>query len=207
MAKERDEPRSWQSRIVGEGNEAPSDLLANPRNWRIHPRHQQDALESVLDRVGWVQRVIVNRRTGNLVDGHLRVSLALRREEATIPVTYVDLSADEEGLVLASLDPVAGMAATDADMLDSLLRELSEADAIPEELLSTLRLTEGLDAAMARTLEDVSFKAGAGADEDLWPTIKIKVNPEAERVFVEVWGRLKGTDSEKLVALCAAAAV
>jgi hypothetical protein len=34
-------------------------------------------MRDVLDRVGWVQSVIVNRKTGRLVDGHLRVQLAV----------------------------------------------------------------------------------------------------------------------------------
>ena len=56
--------------MVGEGAVAPDQLLANPRNWRIHPHEQEKALETVLDKVGWVQRVIVNQRTGFVVDGH-----------------------------------------------------------------------------------------------------------------------------------------
>ncbi len=35
---------------------------------------------------GWVTEVIVDRSTGNVVDGHLRIELALARDEATVPV-------------------------------------------------------------------------------------------------------------------------
>jgi len=70
---------------VSSGEEAPDQLLANPRSWRIHPKAQQDALGSVLDRVGWVSGVLVNRTTGRLVDGHLRVELALSRGEPSVP--------------------------------------------------------------------------------------------------------------------------
>ena len=111
----------WRNRIVGTGDEAPDQLLANPRNWRIHPKAQQGALASVLDDVGWVGQVLVNRQTGHLVDGHLRVELALRREEPSVPVTYVDLSEAEEALVLASLDPLAAMAVADPTKLRELL--------------------------------------------------------------------------------------
>ncbi len=111
----------WRNRIVGTGEEAPDQLLANPRNWRIHPASQQGALASVLDDVGWVGQVLVNRRTGHLVDGHLRVELALRREEPSVPVTYVDLSEAEEALVLASLDPLSAMAVADPAKLRELL--------------------------------------------------------------------------------------
>lgn len=115
---------NWRSRIVGSDDVAPDELLANPRNWRIHPKAQQDALAGALDQVGWVQRVIVNRQTGHLVDGHLRVELALRRNEPSVPVEYVDLTPEEEGLVLASLDPLAAMAATDEEKLRQLLAEV-----------------------------------------------------------------------------------
>ena len=63
----------WRDRIVGQGEESPAALVANPKNWRTHPKVQQDALSGVLDQVGWVQQVLVNRLTGRLVDGHLRV--------------------------------------------------------------------------------------------------------------------------------------
>lgn len=59
----------WANRIVGAGEEPPDQLLANPRNWRVHPKGQQDALAGALDEVGWVTGVIVNRRSGCVVDG------------------------------------------------------------------------------------------------------------------------------------------
>jgi ParB-like chromosome segregation protein Spo0J len=105
------EPKAkWRNRIVGHGEVDPNDLVANPRNWRIHPQAQQEALEGVLEDVGWVDTVLVNQRTGFVVDGHLRVQLALRREEHEVPVTYLDLSEDEELEVLASYDPLSAMA-------------------------------------------------------------------------------------------------
>lgn len=127
-----------QSRIVGEGDEAPDQLLANPANWRTHPQNQVDALEGLLRQVGWVQRVIVNRRTGHVVDGHARVALALRRGEQSIPVLYVDLSEDEERLVLAALDPIGGLASTDAIKLGELLETVRAQDAGLQSMLDDL---------------------------------------------------------------------
>ena len=63
--------------------------------------------------------------TGHLVDGHLRVEEALSHGQPTIPVVYVDLSPEEEALVLASLDPLAAMATTDEAKLRELLAEVS----------------------------------------------------------------------------------
>ena len=115
----------WRSRIVGSGEEAPDQLLANPANWRLHPKAQQDALAGLLGQVGWVQQVLVNRRTGHVVDGHLRVALAISQEAPTVPVLYVDLEPEEEALVLASLDPLAAMAGTDDEQLRALLDGVS----------------------------------------------------------------------------------
>ncbi len=75
---------TWRSRIVGHGDADPQTLVAHPENWRAHPRNQRRAMAGVLDHVGWVQDVIVNRRTGRILDGHLRVALALERGEATV---------------------------------------------------------------------------------------------------------------------------
>lgn len=120
---------AWASRIVGEGAEAPEDLLANPRNWRIHPAAQQEALSGVLNTVGVVQRVIVNRASGFVVDGHLRVALALSEGVEEVPVSYVELTDEEEALVLATFDPTGAMAGTDRTKLEELLSEAKEGEA------------------------------------------------------------------------------
>ena len=115
----------WQNRIVGHEDVPPDQLLANPSNWRLHPKAQRAALRDLLDGVSFVAQVIVNQRTGHLVDGHLRVEEALSRRQPTIPVLYVDLEPDEEALVLASLDPLAAMAGTDDEKLRALLAGIS----------------------------------------------------------------------------------
>lgn len=134
----------WRNRITGSGEEAPDQLLANPKNFRRHPRHQQDALRGVLEEVGWVQEVIVNTTTGHLVDGHLRVELALRDGAASVPVKYVSLSESEEALILATLDPIAALAYADKDTLDALLRDVSTGDAAVQQMLAELAEREGV---------------------------------------------------------------
>ncbi len=129
---------AWRTRIVGSGEAAPDQLLANPRNWRVHPRAQQRALAGALDEVGWVAQVLVNQRTGHVVDGHLRVELAISRGEPSVPVTYVDLSEEEERLVLATLDPLVAMAEADRSVLEELLRDLAVDDAGLRGLLDGL---------------------------------------------------------------------
>jgi hypothetical protein len=129
---------SWRNRITGSGSEPPGALLANPANWRVHPKHQQAALAGSLETVGWVQQVLVNRQTGFVVDGHARVALAIERDEPSVPILYVDLSPDEERLVLATLDPIAALAGADDGKLGELLAAVSVDDAGLQALLESL---------------------------------------------------------------------
>jgi ParB-like chromosome segregation protein Spo0J len=129
---------AYESRIVGHGEVAPAELVANPSNWRTHPKAQQDALAGVLSEVGWVQDVIVNKRSGYLVDGHARVAVAAKRGEASVPVVYVDLSEEEEQKMLATLDPLAAMAGADTAALADLLTSVTSEDAALAEMLADL---------------------------------------------------------------------
>lgn len=129
---------TWKNRIVGSGEEDPSQLLAHPANWRIHPTNQREVLTGVLDEVGWVDQIIVNQQTGHVINGHLRVSVALSRGATSVPVVYVDLTPEEERLILATLDTITGMAGTDSDQLATLLEDISTQDASLSELLAEL---------------------------------------------------------------------
>lgn len=128
----------WINRIVGHDEVAPDQLLANPLNYRIHPAQQQSALSGSLDNLGWIQEVLVNKNTGHVIDGHLRIQLALRNDEKLIPVTYLDLTEDEEKLALLSLDTIAAMAAIDKEQLDNLLTQVNSDDTRIQEFLHNL---------------------------------------------------------------------
>lgn len=127
----------WRNRIIGHEDVAPDQLLANPKNWRIHPRGQQKGMESILGELGVIAPVTVNKRTGHLVDGHMRVSLALSSGQPTVPVQYVDLTQEEEDLALATLDPIGDLAAVDREQLTELLGDVGKVDGL-EELLDDL---------------------------------------------------------------------
>lgn len=152
----------WQSRIVGYGEERPDQLMAHPENWRVHTKRQRVALTQLLDKVGWVQNVLVNKRTGRVLDGHLRVGEAIARGESAVPVTYVDLPEDEERLVLASLDPIASLAVTDSSSLMALVADVD----IEGELAQLLRDTAGMQSAIDSgvTQDDVDKRGDALAN-------------------------------------------
>ena len=134
----------WRNRIVGYADVDPADLLAHEWNFRRHPKNQQDALSGLIGEVGFTSPILVQQSTGKVIDGHLRVELAMRQNQATIPVTYLDLTDAEAALALATTDPVSAMAYADAEQLDALLREVSTSDAAVMQMLSDLAEANGV---------------------------------------------------------------
>ena len=60
-------------------------------------------------------------------------------------MTYVELSEDEERIVLATLDPLAAMADAESAALSELLASLEPADVALRELLDDLARQHGID--------------------------------------------------------------
>jgi len=106
----------------------PKDLTPHPLNWRRHPQQQRDLLAYSLDKFGFVQGVVLNRTTGNLIDGHARVEEAIEQGRETIPVNVVDLSEEDERELLRLFDPIGALADTDSETLDRLIAEIGNPD-------------------------------------------------------------------------------
>ena len=189
-----------KNRIVGSGEEQLDQIMFNPRNWRIHPLSQQDALKGVLEEVGWVQQVIVNKRTGNLIDVHLRCQLAAREGAQTIPVVYVDVSEDEEALVLATLDPIAAMAATDKQKLEELFQDINSDNENVQKMISEIAENNGLFD--LPSLDELGDKYGETNERDFWPVVRVQVSPETMSKYEAIMESLPGNDeAEKFDAL------
>lgn len=93
-----------QNRIIGYRVIKASELAAHPDNWRKHPAAQEAALRGVLAQVGWVDTALYNVRTGRIIDGHLRKSIA--GEETRRIVYAVELN---PAFVAVALERLAGM--------------------------------------------------------------------------------------------------
>ena len=101
-----------------------SDLRPNPKNWRTHPKAQQDALRGILAEVGMADACLARELDDGslmLIDGHLRAETI---GEETVPVLILDVNEAEADKILATLDPLPGMADSDAVKLDELLRNV-----------------------------------------------------------------------------------
>jgi hypothetical protein len=137
--------KTWRNRIVGYADIPPEQLLANEHNFRIHPKAQKLALSGLINEIGYLDPVVVQQGTDRVIDGHLRVELALRDGVETIPIQYVDLTDDEANIALASFDPISVLAKTDAEKLGALLGTVSPRDAALSKLLTDLAHHSGVE--------------------------------------------------------------
>lgn len=129
----------FESKIVGHDEIDPRKLKKNPLNHRVHPEHQKRAMEDVLDEVGYITEIIVNKNTGTMIDGHLRLKIALERGEEKVPVKYVDLTEEQEKIALLTFDASSAAAEIDESKLDVLIADLQDGR---EELLADLGLVD-----------------------------------------------------------------
>ena len=199
---------NWNNKIVGHADVPPDQLLAHPENWRIHPRYQQEALRGVINDIGFIKSVTVNKNTGRVVDGHLRVTLALRDGIPTIPVEYVELTEAEEAEALLTIDPIAALAGSDKENLETLLTQVQTNDESVMELLEQTANDAGLDWGQepkdaepqidraAELLEKWQVKTG-----DLWQIGEHRLicgssleRDNASRLFGDLRARLVWTD-------------
>jgi len=122
--------RRWPVNIVGQGEEDPRALLPHPLNPKTHPPEQDAVVRASLNQFGWLRRVLKNRVTGHVLDGHERIRLAMQEGEPTVPVDYCEVPAEQEGAVLLTLDQSAALA---QPHLERWAQLRAEAEAQPQE--------------------------------------------------------------------------
>ena len=125
-----------RDRIVELRRVKASELLPNPRNWRTHPKGQQDALKGVLAEVGYADALLAREVEGGslmLIDGHLRAETTPDQE---VPVLVLDVNEDEADKILATLDPLAAMAEASAEKLEELLGDVKTNSEAVDAMLS-----------------------------------------------------------------------
>lgn len=122
----------------------PRETKPNPMNWRKHPPQQTQVVESLIfgeEKVGWAGAALFNKTTGNLIDGHDRRGLAIKHN-VMMPVLVGSWTEAQEKLILATLDPTTNMAVTDAEMLDTLLRDIHVMDKNITQMLADIAENE-----------------------------------------------------------------
>lgn len=186
----------FRNRIVGSGVKPASWFLANEDNWREHPIGQARALKGALSELGFIARVIVNKRTSELwpddkrfvetlLDGHERIEISLAEgEDTAVPYDYVDLAPDEERYALLTLDPIGAMATMNKEKASELLAQVRTKSPGIEAMLNDLRSQAG------EALEALARNKPA-ADPNITQQWLVIVSCTSESEQVELFNQLQ----------------
>jgi DNA modification methylase len=120
-----------------------NELIPNPKNWRTHGKAQTEALKGLLAEVGFAGAVLARETPEGLVliDGHLRSEAV---GNGMIPVLVLDVTEAEADKILATYDPIGAMADSDAEKLDSLLKNVQTENQALAKMLAELAESAGV---------------------------------------------------------------
>lgn len=120
-----------------------SELAPNPKNWRVHPKAQKEALRGILADIGFAGAVLARETPEGLmlIDGHLRTETC---PDSEIPCLILDVTEDEGNKILATFDPLSAMADSNAEALDGLLRDIQTDNQALAGMLTDLAKDAGL---------------------------------------------------------------
>jgi hypothetical protein len=119
------DPQPFRDRIKDFRRVDASELVPNPKNWRIHTDAQRAAYRGLVAELGFAGAELVRELPDGrlmLIDGHMR---AEEHGNEALPVLVTDLTEDEADVLLASFDPLAAMAGANQEKLDALLANAS----------------------------------------------------------------------------------
>lgn len=160
-----------------------SELQADPRNYRGHPEHQEDAVRLALAEVGNVIPLLARENADGqliLIDGHLRAQIYGDQE---VPVIVLNVSEHQAGVLLASYNELTGRARVEESALQDLVRSLQGISDETMELLSTVLSTVLPDIGPVdlSQLDDKDEDRNVGDDEDDGDKVTLDIYlPKAE---------------------------
>jgi hypothetical protein len=175
---------------------ASSEIRPSPRNWRTHPQGQRDALRGILAEVGIADANLVRELPDGsyeLIDGHLRTEEY--GPDNPVPVLVLDVTGEEADKLLATLDPLAAMAAADEAKLAELLAGVNSDNEAVGRLLSDLAEQHGVSPEMSMPGDGPRGpQAGGGVDAEPPPSqvrmAQLFLNVETFEEYQGIVGRL-----------------
>jgi len=144
------------------------DLIPNAKNWRKHPERQRKAMTAVLGEIGYADALLARETADGklvLIDGHLRAEVT---PDTEVPVLVLDVTPEEADKILATLDPLAGMAEIDAPLWTELLAGIEAGTPDFEDLLQELRPDESPLAVEGEDLVPDLPEVPVSQPGDLW---------------------------------------
>jgi hypothetical protein len=155
-----------------------AELRPNPRNWRVHPAHQQDALRGVLAEIGYADALLARELPDGtllLVDGHLRAETT---PECIVPVLVLDVNEQEADKILLTHDPLAGMATVSDERLRALLASVQTESEAVRGLLGRLAKEAG-----ANVVPDVVEQPAVQIPESYQVVVECRDEEDQRMVF------------------------
>src|ERR1700730_14754149 len=96
------------------------DLVPHELNFRLHDKNQMEALEDILQEVGFARSLLCYELSDGrlkLIDGHGRRA---NNPDLMVNVEVLDVDETEAAKLLATIDPITGMATNDPKTLKAL---------------------------------------------------------------------------------------
>lgn len=150
-----------------------SQLKNAPYNPRVIDSYARAKLKKSIKKAGLVETLVWNRRTGNLVGGHQRVSVIDELEgtqDYCLTVAVIDVDDAKERELNVALNNVAMQGAYDEQLLSQLL---ADAETLGEELDNDILGFDATELKLLRGEEIFAGSAEAGqADKETIDKIK-----------------------------------
>lgn len=109
-----------RDRIVDFQRVRAGDILPHPKNWRTHSDKQRAIYGQIVDEIGFAGALLTfTTEDGQLmlIDGHLRQD---EHPDELLPTLITDLTADEAEQILATYDPISGLAGIRLERMQAL---------------------------------------------------------------------------------------
>lgn len=161
-----------------------AELQPNPRNWRLHPQAQHDALRGVLAEVGYADALLARELPDGslmLIDGHLRAETT---PDAIVPVLVLDVDEQEADKILLTHDPLAAMAEAAGDQLRTLLGDVQTDNEAVRSLFDAL-------ATEAKAADQLLASAAARPEVDIPESYQVVVECRDEQDQQSVYERMR----------------
>src|SRR5262245_31577282 len=110
-----------RNQIKGRRRVRALELVPHEWNFRLHPEGQRAALEAIYQEVGFARSLLAYELPDGrlkLIDGHLRRDVSPDME---VDVEVLDVGEEEARQLLLSIDPLAGLAQTQEQLVERLL--------------------------------------------------------------------------------------
>lgn len=160
---------NWRNRIIERKRMRVGDLAVNERNPKIHPSHQHQRMEAVLEKFGVVTELVAYYNGDGklaLFDGHLRQKLDPKQEW---DIAITDLTQAEVDELVFYYDPLTAMIEQDAAMMTALMADLQDVDGV-----------------LGKMLEEMAEDAGAVFRDEVPEAPEAQIDKAAE--LQERWG-------------------